>query len=79
MGIWEPFEEAKNRLDSGPALLGEFPEHLLARSDRLALSLGRRLLVMLPFFQFGEDSGLLALPLESPKSILEGLIFFHVD
>src|SRR5438270_12576926 len=55
---------------------GEFPQHFLPRRDRFSLTLHARLFVMLPFFQLGEDSRLLAFPFEPAKRVFKALVLF---
>src|SRR6266700_4114297 len=66
------------RLVAGATLFGEFPQHFLARCNRLAFPLRARLFVVLAFLQLRKNSRLLALPLEAAKCILESLVFFHM-
>src|SRR5262245_35714002 len=66
-------------LVSCAALLGELAEDFLARGDRFSLALGARLLVVLALFELGEDSRLLALPLEAAQCVFERLVFFDVN
>src|SRR5262245_9218633 len=65
---------ARSPLLSQPALLGESLQCFLACRESLALAPRARLLIVLALLQFGEDPGLLALPLEAPQGVLEGFI-----
>ena len=62
----------------GAPILGQLAQHLFARLHLLALALHRGLLEMLTLLELGQDTRLLALPLEPPEGVLEALVFTYV-
>ena len=62
-----------------PALLRKTLQQLLASCQSLALLTNGGLLVVLAFLDLGEDSRFLALALETPQCVLEGLVLSYLD
>src|SRR2546428_8162598 len=69
--------QSEQRSVAEAPLLGEPLQRLLPRRQSLDLPLLARLQVMLAFLELRQHTGFLALPLEAPEGVLQGLVLAH--